>query len=230
MPAPVTKPPPKSATKPTAKPATKPTANPATKPTANPATKPTTNPATNPPKKRATKVPTKSATKPPPELIKTAAEKLEEENKSKMRTIVDNMKRSEPVMIKMGADKECPMPSDMLSRMKEGEKMTPTDWKRVTDLLLPKHAPNAIVSIGANCTLPPLKTGEFGIWLRQMPVRGVRRTLIWGITTYGLPDNGVNIYCVRAATGLQENLDPVASAVGVAEYMLHPSYYQVCDL
>ncbi|KAI8942663.1 hypothetical protein NX059_000714 [Plenodomus lindquistii] len=157
---------------------------------------------------------------------KTAAGKAEEQNKARMKTIVENMKRPEPVMIKMGLNKECPMPSEMLVRMRDGEKMTATDWKRVIDLLLPKHAPHAIVSIGANCTLPPLKAGEFGVWLRQMPLRGVRRVTIWCITTYGLSGNAVNVYCVRAVSGLQENLDPVAGAVGVADYMLHPTYNQ----
>lgn len=119
------------------------------------------------------------------------------------------------------------MPADMLARMQDGDKLTQNDWKRITDLLLPKYAPNAVVALGTNCTLPPLQNGESGIWLRQMSLRGGRRTMVWSISTYGHPENAVNVYCVRGVTGMQENLEPVAGALGVAEYMIHSTYYQV---
>lgn len=148
---------------------------------------------------------------------------------AKLNNIAKQMNRLGPIMLNIGKGKVCPMPFDMIDRLREGAPFTEADWKRLTNMLLPKWAPNAMVSVGTTYTLPPLKSGEKGVWIRQLPLRVEKRSghSIWCITIYGLPDNAVEIYSVRGVTGGRDNLDPIAGAVGVAEYMLRPTYNQV---
>jgi hypothetical protein len=127
-----------------------------------------------------------------------------EQQTAKMRTITDQMKRPDLMLIKVGNDRRCLMPADTLFRMRDGDPFLLSDWRRLTDLILPTHAPHTIVSAGGLCTLPPLKSGEIGIWLRRLPTQHSHEHKAWCITVHGLPNRTVHTYSVRVVIAERE--------------------------
>ncbi|KAF2631284.1 hypothetical protein BU25DRAFT_418883 [Macroventuria anomochaeta] len=160
----------------------------------------------------------------PSKVDKTPEQKLQERQMTKMADIVTKIQSTAPTMIKLSNGKECEIESDLIIRMYTGAKYSTTDWTKLSHLYLSVRAPRAVVSVGPAATLPALKDGETGFWIREVYTEPNR--LQWCVTVCKPSSKVVTTYAVGFVTCERSDLSAIASTIGTLPHMLSTVFHQ----
>lgn len=157
---------------------------------------------------------------------KTHEQKLQEKLTAEMARISTSMQLATPITIRLSNGKECQIGASLISRMSGGDKYTAADWISLCEMLLSRKAPMAVISVGRADTLPAVKDGEIGFWIREVNNNGGRCTQ-WCISVYKPSSSVVTTYAVRAVSQERSDLSALAVTLGVLPHALSSVYHQV---